>query len=254
VLLDSPDDFGAAGYRMPDGSSGVGFPAGHGAVPGQVAAAPISNLARIADVLSIWTTSRAPSRVLGLVDVSASMGEPIAAGAPATRMQVLRQAATSGLRLFTDDSELGLWAFAAGHRELVPIGMLTAGQRDRLDSAVGAATPTSDPTRALYDTVLDAYKVMRDGYRADRSNTIVVFTDGVNNKPGDRSLDDMRLELEKLTDTTRPVRVVLLGVGPDVNLDELSAIAQTTGGKAFKVDNPTEIGSIFLQALVRSGE
>ena len=46
--------------------------------------------------------------------------------------------------------------------------------------------------------------------------------------------------------------MVLLGIGPDANLDELSAIAKTTGGKAFRVDNPSEIGTIFLQALVRT--
>jgi hypothetical protein len=252
TLLASPDDFSQAGYRLADGTTGPGFPAGHGAIPGQLTGDPISDPTRIADVLSVWTTSRAPSRVLALADVSASIGQPVTAGSPVTRLQVLQQAATGGLRLFTDDSELGLWAFAAGHRELVPAGTLNPGQRNRLLGAVAATAPTGVPTRALYDTVLDAYKVMRDGYRDDRSNTIVVFTDGPNTKPGDRSLDDVQLELEKLTDTTRPVRVVLLGIGPDANLDELSAIAKTTGGKAFKVDNPADIGSIFLQALVRT--
>jgi hypothetical protein len=259
ALLGYPDDFSRAGYRTPDGSTGTGFPAGHGAVAGQVTADPISDPVRVGDVLSVWTTSRAPARVLTLVDVTASMAGPVAAGSPVTRLQVLQQAATGGLRLFTDDSELGLWAFATGldgtrdHRELVPVGRLDAAQRQRLDAAVAAAAPSPASTRGLYQSVLDAYQVMRDGYRDDRSNTIVVFTDGPNSKPGDRSLDDMQLELERLTDTTRPVRVVLLGIGPDVNLDELSAIAKTSGGKAFKVDNPADIGTIFLQALVRTG-
>jgi hypothetical protein len=79
-----------------------------------------------------------------------------------------------------------------------------------------------------------------------------VFTDSTNSKPGSMQVDQLQLELEKLTDTTKPIRVVLLGIGPDVDINELTAIAKTTGGKAFKVDNPAEIGTIFLQALLRT--
>jgi Ca-activated chloride channel family protein len=78
-----------------------------------------------------------------------------------------------------------------------------------------------------------------------------VFTGGPNNKPGGLTLDDTELELEKLTDITKPVRVVLLGIGPDVDINELNTIAKTTGGKAFKVERPEDIGGIFLQALLR---
>ena len=79
-----------------------------------------------------------------------------------------------------------------------------------------------------------------------------VFTAGGNTKPDGLSLDDVNLELERLTDPTKPIRVVLLGFGPDVNLDELNSIAKTTGGKAFKVERPEDIGSVFLQALLRN--
>jgi hypothetical protein len=45
--------------------------------------------------------------------------------------------------------------------------------------------------------------------------------------------------------------VVLLGIGPEINMDELNAIAKTTGGKAFQVTEPEKISEIFLQALLR---
>ena len=60
-------------------------------------------------------------------------------------------------------------------------------------------------------------------------------------------------QLEMATDPTRPVRVVLLGIGPDVVQNELNAIAQRTGGRAFSVQDPRQIGTIFLQALLRPG-
>ncbi|GAA2586854.1 hypothetical protein GCM10010399_16040 [Dactylosporangium fulvum] len=48
------------------------------------------------------------------------------------------------------------------------------------------------------------------------------------------SLETLKLELERATDPTRPIRVVLLGVGPDVNKQELDEIAATTGGRSFR--------------------
>ncbi|MEU7865729.1 substrate-binding domain-containing protein [Dactylosporangium sp. NPDC049140] len=205
---------------------------------------------KIADVLGYWNATTAPSRVLTLVDVSASMTRPIAKGGP-SRLDVLRKTATDGLGLFTDDSELGLWAYSAGHQQVVPVSALNEGQRARLSGAVAAARAAPSDVCGLYETVLAAYTSLRDGYREGRSNTVVVFTDGSNSKPG-MSLETLRLELERATDPTRPVRVVLLGIGPDVHKDELEAIAATTGGRAFVVQDPEQIGNIFLRALIRT--
>jgi hypothetical protein len=249
-----------AGFRTPDGAAEPGFPVGHGANADPVVGVPLDDPAKIADVVSIWTASKTPSRVLALIDVTASMAAPLVMpnGTPVTRMQVLQQAAVDGLKLFTNDSEVGMWAFAVGlgpardYREVVPIGVLDQSQRARLGSAVAAAQAVPTDATALYDTLLAAYRVMKDGYRTDRSNTIVVFTDGRNSKPGGTTLDDLELGLEKLADPTRPIRVVLLGIGPDVDLAELNTIAKDTGGKAFQVNDPSKIGSIFLNALLRA--
>jgi hypothetical protein len=175
-----------------------------------------------------------------------------------SRLEVLRKTATEGLNLFTDDSELGLWAYAAGlpggkdYQEVVPVAQLNKGQRARLTTAVSAAKAAPTDVCGLYETVLAAYQSLKDGYKEGRSNTVVVFTDGANSKPG-MSLETLKLELERATDPTRPVRVVLLGVGPDANKQELDAIAAATGGRAFVVQDPDQIGNIFLQALIRSG-
>jgi hypothetical protein len=249
-----------AGFRAQDGTAEAGFPVGHGATADPVVGIPLDDPTKIADVVSIWTASKTPSRILAMVDVTASMNTPIALpnGTQATRMQVLQQAAVDGLKLFTDDSEAGLWAYAVqlgptqDHREVVPIGELNSTQRARLGAAIASTQAAPTDLAALYDTLLAAYQVMKDGYRPDRSNTIVVFTDGRNTKPGGTTLDDLQLGLEKLADPTKPIRVVLLGIGPDVNLAELETIAKATGGKAFQVSDPSKIGSIFLNALLRA--
>lgn len=255
------DIFARAGFREPDGSTVAGFPTGHGVGAATTVASPMSDAGKIGEVVSIWAASRTPSRVLTLADVTSSMGQwvPLPGGRASTRMRVLQQASVDGLRLFADDSELGLWAYAAGldgakdYRQLVPIAPLTAVQRGRLNTAVAAAAPVRTNLCGLYDTLLAAYRVMKDGYREGMSNTIVVFTDGRNTKPGALRLDALQLELEKLTDITRPIRVILLGIGPDIDIGELNAIARTTGGRAFTVQKPEQIGLIFLEALLRTG-
>jgi len=247
------DVYSRAGFRAPDGSTGPGFPAGHGISPLTVPPQPFADGATISEILGYWTATKSPSRVLTLVDVTNSMTKPfiLNSGVQTARIDALRQTALDGLKLFTDDSELGLWAFASGHQELAPVAVLDSAQRARLAAALSKGVAASDEC-GLYESVLAAYKTLRDGYRAGRSNTVVVFTDGRNSKPG-MSLDDFETQLELATDPTRPVRVVLLGIGPDVDQNELNAIAQRTGGRAFSVQDPRQIGTIFLQALLRPG-
>ncbi|MFG2038672.1 substrate-binding domain-containing protein [Dactylosporangium sp. NPDC048998] len=248
--------FTRLGFRGPDGSTGAAFPTPQGVSLATALVKPLSDEEKVAGVLGYWNATTAPSRVLTLIDITSSMNRPIAKGGP-SRLEVLRRAATDGLSLFTDDSELGLWAYASGlpggkdYQQVVPVSQLNEGQRARLTSAVSAARAVPTDVCGLYETVLAAYQSLKEGYKDGRSNTVVVFTDGANSKPG-MSLETLKLELERATDPTRPVRVVLLGIGPDVNKPELDAIAAATGGRAFVVQDPDQIGNIFLQALIRS--
>jgi hypothetical protein len=248
------DTYVKAGFRTADGSTGAGFPAGHGISPATVPPQPFADGATINEILGYWTATTSPSRILTLIDMTNSMTKPFVlhSGLQTARIDVLRQTAIDGLKLFTDDSELGLWAFASGHQELAPVAVLDGAQRARLTTALDGKGVAATDECGLYESVLAAYKTLRDGYRAGRSNTVVVFTDGRNSKPG-LSLDDFETQLELATDPIRPVRVVLLGIGPDVDQNELNAIAQRTGGRAFSVQDPGQIGTIFLQALLRPG-
>jgi hypothetical protein len=251
------DLFARLGFRGADGSTSAGFPAGRGAATAPVAVKPLAEPSKINDILGYWKATTAPSRVLTLVDVTSSMNRAMAGSGSPSRLQVLRKTATDGLGLFTDDSELGLWAYASGlpggkdYQEVVPLNPLNQGQRARLSTAVAGAKAVGTDVCGLYETVLAAYKALKDGYKEGRSNTVVVFTDGANSKPG-MSLETLKLELERATDPTRPVRVVLLGVGPDVRQQELAEIAAATGGRSFVVTDPEQIGNIFLQALIRT--
>jgi len=233
--------------RLPDGTAATGFPTGHGVTTTPVHVQPLSDMAKVASALRIWVAARTPSRVLAMIDATASMNQLLGTH---TRIQVMRDAATQGLALFTDVSEIGLWAFAGtGHHELAPLAPLNKpGQREGLVAKVNAAAPAPTDLTPLYQSIIDGYQELLKGYKPELRNTLVVFTDGRDNTG--TVLRQVQRDLEVLADVTRPIRVVLLGIGPDINLDELKSIASTTGGAAFQVNTPEEMQSIFLQALL----
>ncbi|GAA1801118.1 solute-binding protein [Planosporangium flavigriseum] len=245
-----------AGFHDPGRSANQGLSIGDGGPANPVTGNSLADGKKITDVLAIWKSARTPSRIIAFTDVTAVMGQPAAPGA-LTRLEIMQQAQLDGLKLITDDSEVGVWTFASGlpggkdYQEMVPVGPLDAVQRDRINLAVATNRPVATDSRGLYESVLAAYQVATDGWDESRSNMVLVCTGGGNTKPGGLSLDGVRLELEKLADPAKPIRLVVVGLGPDVNLDELATFAKTAGGKAFKAERPEEIGEIFLRALLR---
>lgn len=246
--------FAEKGLRAPDGSATAGFPTGHGVTTAVVHVLPLNDMSRVRSALTVWVAAKTPSRVIALADGTSSMARVTTGnGNTAVRIEVMRGAAEYGLNLFTDDSSVGLWAFAGpGHRELVPLAELgpptAGGQRAKLKAAVNAATPQPTDVCPLYNSILAGYRALLSGYDESLSNTLVVFTDGGDNTG--LQLRNVQKELEKLADITKPIRVVLLGIGPDVRMNELEEIAKTTGGVAFQVSDPTQIRGIFLTALL----
>ncbi len=234
--------------RSADGAAASGFPTGHGVTNTGVHVQPLSDMAKVQSALRVWIAARTPSRVLGMIDATSSMGLPMGGGK--TRMEVMKEAAISGLRLFTNESEVGLWGFAGpGQTPMVPLAPLSKpGQRDLLTNRMLTAGPQPTDVTPLYQSILAGYQLLLENYQPELSNTLVVFTDGQENTG--KPLRDVQRELEVLADVTRPIRVVLLGIGPDIKLPDLEAVAHTTGGVAFQVSTPDEMQTIFLKALL----
>lgn len=237
--------------RSPDGTASAGFPTGHGVTTAAVHVQPLNDMAKAKSALTVWVAARTPSRIVAMVDATSSMALTVN-GSGKSRMQVMQDAASTGLTLFTPESQVGLWAFAgAGHKNMVPleaVGPAGSAQRTKLTSTLSAASPMPTDVNPLYQSIKAGYQELLTGYNYEMRNTLVVFTDG-----GDTTGLDVRQvqrELEILADVTRPIRVVLLGIGPDVKLAELESIAKTTGGAAFQVNSPEEMQLIFLKALL----
>jgi hypothetical protein len=154
-----------------------------------------------------------------------------------------------------DDSwAAGLWIFSTrldhtrDYRQLSPIGPL-ATHRATLLQALDTVTPKRDGGTGLYDTVLAAYRAVQDGWDPGRVNSVVIMTDGRNEDRRGGTLEQLVGELRRTADPARPVQVIALGIGDQVSQVELDRIVRTTGGATFLARDPSQIGTIFRQAI-----
>lgn len=209
----------------------------------------------VTEILRSWSQLKKPADVLNLVDVSGSMDQP-SGTAGTSKLRAASDAARSAMRLFTDDDEVGLWTFSTGSagrpdwQQVVPIGAM----RERIGGATRRATLDADLQRlrttggtALYDSLAAAYDEVRGRYRADRINAVVVLTDGRNSKRSGRSLDALLDLLASAPD--RPVRIVTIAYGRDVDHDVLNRIAAATGGAAYTAPTTDDIPTAYASAL-----
>ncbi|MBR8744297.1 substrate-binding domain-containing protein [Nocardiopsis sp. MG754419] len=250
------------GFRGPEGEADPSVLAEEaGFVEDQPAELPAPSEGSITELTRTWTQLKMDSRVLTIVDVSGSMLAEVP-GTGLTRMQVTGAASTEGLQMFSDTSELGLWEFSTNvnddlhYQELAPIRELQAEDdsgtehRDVLASELQSLEPLPQGDTALYETYLAAYQEMSTNYQPDRTNVILMLTDGDNDDPGGMELDELLDQINDLSSPSRPIPIITIAFGPDVqHLEPLQQIAAATGGAAYMTEDPTEIGDIFLQAF-----
>jgi Ca-activated chloride channel family protein len=210
----------------------------------------------------MWQRTVLGARMLILLDVSPSMGDPV----PRTRDTRIRstgKAAIGGTRILSDNSQVALWEFSTrldhdrDYRQLVPYRALSekvggVTQRDVLINAFNTAQPAPNTRTGLYDSILAAYREAVRTYQPDRNNVLVVLTDGMNYDPGHTILlQELLKQLRRTADPLKPVAIVPIAFGPDVDPASLQQIARATGGQAFVTTDPRQIQQVFLEMLIR---
>ncbi|MEV0850216.1 substrate-binding and VWA domain-containing protein [Streptomyces sp. NPDC049954] len=212
----------------------------------------------------LWTITVQSARLTVVVDASASMAEPVP-DTGRTRMEVTKSSLLQALAQFTPQDDIGLWEFATrlegdrDYEELVPTDRLGSRkdggktQRDRLTAAFGALQPVPGGATGLYDTTLAAYEKARANWDKDKFNAVVLLTDGANEDPGSISRKKLIAKLTSLADPAHPLPMVAIAVGPDADLEEVSALARATGGSGHQVDDPAQINEVINNAIVEAG-
>lgn len=215
------------------------------------------------EALGTWTITVQSARITTVVDASASMAQPVP-GTGQSRMDITRASLLQALATFTQEDEIGLWKFSTrldgdrDYRVLAPTERLgdrkgNGTQRDRLSAAFSSLTPVPNGATGLYDTTLAAYKAATSSYVKGKFNALVLLTDGVNQDPGSISRSALVTQLQKLTDPRRPVPLIAIAVGPDADKAEVEEIAKATGGSGQQVNDPAQIHSVILRAIVAAG-
>ena len=200
----------------------------------------------------------APSRLLTVIDVSASMEAPAGDG---TRATLARDAARSALTLIPGTSSIGLWVFAhqlqgeQDWQELAPIRTLAeevdgSTQRELLDRELEGIPDRLDPGgTGLFDTTLAAFRSAQEQYDPEAVSSVVIVTDGTNEDSGGIGIDELLQTLAGEADPQRPVKVIGVALGPDADLTALQQIADATGGAAYSAVDPTDLQDVLFDAL-----
>lgn len=260
------EELQSLGLRTPDGVAGAGFGADYGVAAEAPAPTRPQDAATVGRILQMWQRTVLGARMLILLDVSPSMADRVP-GSRDTRMRATGSAAIEGLHILSDNSQVALWEFATAldgrnaYRERVPYRPLgqkmdqkagTGTQRDVLIGAFNAAKPVQGRQTGLYESLLAAYRVAVRTYQPDRNNVLVVLTDGINYDPAHMVLlQNMLKDLRRITDPLKPVAIVPIAFGPDVDPEPLQQIADTTGGQAFVTTDVRQIQQVFLNMLIR---
>lgn len=257
------------GFRTSDDqvSSSLVAKAG-GKVPQPYTAAAVepASAAALQQALGTWTITVQSARITTVVDASASMAETVP-GTGRSRMDVTKESLLQALSTFTQEDEIGLWEFSTkldgdkDYKVLVPTQRLgdsgggsgTGTQRERLSAAFGGLKPVPGGATGLYDTTLAAYRSATSSYARGKFNALVVLTDGVNQDPGSISRAKLISELERLSDPQRPVPLIVIAVGPDADRTEAQQLAGATRGSGQQVNDPSQIHTVILKAIVAAG-
>ena len=249
----------AAGFRDVDGSGGPVLSSRFG-VNGTLAAGLPPRADDVDRALATISVVKQGSRMLAVVDVSGSMGELVPGAGGATRLDVTKAAARRGLGLFSDTTQVGLWAFSThltahtDYRELVPIEPLGGSPgaisgRQKLAGALATLQDVPGGSTGLYDTALAATRAVRSGWQPGRVNSVLLLTDGMNEDAQGIGLAELRRRLRAENDPRRPVPLITIAYGAQGPVAALRAMSHATGGASYVARDPRQVQQVFLEAI-----
>lgn len=252
--------FREMGFREPDGSASPAL----AERPGLIAEEPPTHEGLTGDALlasvTDWNRLSMPSRTLVLADTSEHMAQDLNGGP--SRMEVAQQAALTGLSLFPDETDMGLWLMSEEHgasgrdeaADMHRLGTAEEGEeatRRRELIAEAEDIEVSGGGSRLYDNILAAYERVQDDYDEDKINSVILLTAGRDEGTSDISHEELVAALQDGFEPERPVSMFIIAFGSQAQEEELRQIAAATSGSLFVTEDPDEIGDIFLSSISR---
>jgi len=208
-----------------------------------------------------WQRLSLGSRDLVLDDVSDAMNRQFGT-AGQTRLEVLQSAASLGLSLFPDSTQMGVWVYSyrmngsLPYRVMVPVGPLPARlglltRRQQLQTFTHTILPRPGASADMYGAVLAAFDWMTAHYQPGHVNAVILLGSGTQTAPNSMSLSSVLASLRQDYNPRRPVEIIAVSAGTDVNPAALQAIAAFTHGASYIVEQPSDIAHVFFDAIAR---
>jgi uncharacterized protein with von Willebrand factor type A (vWA) domain len=152
-----------------------------------------------------------------------------------------------------DHTAIGLWTFGSridgnrDYREVVPIRKLAVNRKPLIEAAKTIG-PVPGSGTGLNDTVLAGFQELQRTYEDDAVHSLVVMTDGKNADDAGLTEDRLIRKLRELSDPERPIMFVGVGFG-DADMAALQRIADTTGGRAVRIDDPLQMLGVLITVV-----
>lgn len=241
------------GLRTPRGAPPTDIPADTRVLNRAYPPARLPAEADAVALLNAWGGVHISARLLAVFDISGSMAARVP-GTSDTRLSATIKAAQDGAKLLLGTTELGVWEFSTDldgerdYREVVPVGPIGPRRADMVAAVDGIRVKPNGGT-GLYDTTLAAYRDATRNWTPGRINMVLILTDGTDDNASDTSRGKLLRELRGLADRKRPVPILFIGVGPEVDPTELEQIAAVTGGRVARTKQPSGIRQIFFTSL-----
>ncbi|QIK74739.1 VWA domain-containing protein [Nocardioides piscis] len=216
-------------------------------------------------VIKRFNALKVPSSILALVETSDSMATQFGV---MSKIELAADASKTALEVFPDAVRLGFRVFSTNQapngqdwREVAPLRRLDAPvgpgriHKDLLKQQIDALPSQTRGGAGLYDSILAAYQEAVRQYNPYYQNSLVIFTDGPNDDPASISLEELKLELQKMQNPDRPVRIIAIGLSADADLGSLQQIAATSEENAYyrgahQVLQPGDILNILASTLL----
>ncbi|HST84461.1 MAG TPA: VWA domain-containing protein [Kineosporiaceae bacterium] len=258
-----------AGFAVPESGVAVGVPTASsdtqqaGAKPSPVVGLASKELAGLVDRI---TSLSAPSKFLAIFDLSGSMLEP--AGNGQNRIAFAAAAAKLTGDLLTDRAQIGFWGFSRNLKapkgtvqiskdiiKVEDIAELSNGadsHREQLHTSMdGAGVLLGGNGTALYSAALAGMTEMTKQFDPRAGNAVVLFTDGANNDKGGPKLKAVLKKLAALYNPDKPVRLMCIGIGDDVDTSALRALSNSAGGQSFLATEPGQLPQFLFDVMNR---
>jgi hypothetical protein len=248
------------GFRSANGVTGA-LPASYGLAQQPLRLATPASPSEASAALQAWQRLQRGARDLVLVDVSSGMQGSAGVGG-LSLWQVTKQVAVLGLSLFPDSTQMGMWEFgdklsgSSPFKQLVSVGPLPAEyglitRRQQLQQIDMSLNPRPGTQAALNQSILSAYQTLVNTYQASDTNALIVLTAGVDNVPGDMSSAQMVSKLRAMYNPNKPVELIIVQIGDKGDFTAMKQAAAAGGGAAYQVTDPSQVASVFFQAVGR---